>query len=85
MLLKYYKNSEPAVVIILVLLKLNKLSWKKNAVKTVFIIVSFAISRRTSSWEALNNKGSQSKKSRKSERGGKKCLTKLNLEKYILF
>lgn len=84
MFLKYYKNSEPAVVIILVLFKLNSVG-KKNAVKTVFIIVSFAISRRTSSWEALNNKGSQSKKSTKSERGGKKCLTKLNLEKYILF
>lgn len=46
----------------------------KKDVKTVFIIVSFAISRRTSSWEALNNHGSQTKKSRECEREGKNVL-----------
>ena len=46
----------------------------KKAVKTVFIIVSSAVSSRTSSWEALNNHGSQTKKSRKTEREEKNVL-----------
>lgn len=46
---------------------------KKDA-KTVFIIVSFASSRRTSSWEDLNNHGSQTKRSRECERGRKNVL-----------